>query len=190
MEQNVSEHISFNRLYQNYQKRFVRFANAYVRDWAVAEDIMVEALMYYWENRYHLGSDCNVPAFVLTTIKHKCLNYLRHQQVHEFFSVAEKEYFEWELHTRINSLEACEPHELLTEEIQRLVDQTLNRLPENTCKVFMLNRYEGKSYKEIALLMNLSEKGVDYHMQKALKQLRNRLQDYFPIYFIFFLGSH
>lgn len=40
---------SFNKLYNEYYDRFVRFANVYVRDAAIAEDIAVDALMYYWE---------------------------------------------------------------------------------------------------------------------------------------------
>ena len=40
---------SFNQLYKEFQRRFVRFANTYVRDLTTAEDITIEAMMYYWE---------------------------------------------------------------------------------------------------------------------------------------------
>ena len=42
---------SFNQLYKEFQRRFVRFANTYVRDLTTAEDITIEAMMYYWENK-------------------------------------------------------------------------------------------------------------------------------------------
>lgn len=38
---------SFNQLYKEFQRRFVRFANTYVRDLTTAEDITIEAMMYY-----------------------------------------------------------------------------------------------------------------------------------------------
>ena len=41
---------AFNQLFADYQGRFIRFANIYVRDIAVAEDFTIEALMQYWEN--------------------------------------------------------------------------------------------------------------------------------------------
>ena len=69
---------AFNQLFTDYQGRFIRFANTYVRDTVIAEDFVVEALMYYWENRKTLAPDSNVPAYILTIIKHKCLNYLQH----------------------------------------------------------------------------------------------------------------
>ena len=60
---------------------FLNFANTYVRDWDVAEDITTEALIYYWENRNTLSEVSNIPAYILTIIKNKSLNYLRHLQI-------------------------------------------------------------------------------------------------------------
>ena len=85
---------SFNQLYKEFQRRFVRFANTYVRDLTTAEDITIEAMMYYWENRQSLSEDSNIPAYILTIIKNKCLNYLRHQQIHEEYSDKIKDYWE------------------------------------------------------------------------------------------------
>ena len=39
--------------------------------------------MQYWENRNTLKADSNVPAYILTIIKNKCINYLQHIQVRE-----------------------------------------------------------------------------------------------------------
>lgn len=182
--------ISFNQLYKDYQTRFVNFANTYVRDWNVAEDITAEALIYYWENRNALSEVSNIPAYILTIIKNKSLNYLRHLQIQEERSENIKKYKEWELKTRIVSLEACEPYELLVKEIQELIQQTLDELPERTRKIFILSRYENKSYKEIAVLMNMTTKGVDFHISKALKVLQINLKDYFPLFLYFFMKSH
>ena len=44
-----SEIYSFNQLFTDYKGRFVHFANTYVGDSMVAEDIAIESLMYYWE---------------------------------------------------------------------------------------------------------------------------------------------
>ena len=99
-------------------------------------------------------------------------------------------YHEWELNTRIASLQACEPYELLTTEIEELVQQTLANLPEKTRQIFLLSRYENKSYKEIAALMNITPKGVDFHISKALKALQANLKDYFPLFLYFFIESH
>ena len=121
---------AFNQLFADYQGRFIRFANMYVRDMAVAEDFTIEALMQYWENRNTLKADSNVPAYILTIIKNKCINYLQHIQVREDASEHLKNHAEWELNTRISTLEACDPEELFTAEAQEIVNKTLATLPD------------------------------------------------------------
>ena len=131
---------AFNQLFADYQGRFIRFANIYVRDIAVAEDFTIEALMQYWENRNTLKADSNVPAYILTIIKNKCINYLQHIQVREDASEHLKNHAEWELNTRISTLEACNPEELFTAEAQEIVNKTLATLPEQTRRIFIMSR--------------------------------------------------
>jgi RNA polymerase sigma-70 factor (ECF subfamily) len=176
---NISADIkAFNQLYNDYRERFVRFAGSYVRDLAVAEDITVDALVYYWEKRHELPEDTNIPAYILTTIKHKCINHLEHLRVREEYSEKMKNHAAWELNLRISTLEACDPEEIFTKELQDAIDKVLASMPEQTRIVFQLNRYEDKSYKEIAMLLNITPKGVEYHISKALTILRSVLQKY------------
>jgi RNA polymerase sigma-70 factor (ECF subfamily) len=50
------------------------------------------------------------------------------------------------------------------------------------CKsVFILSRFEGKSYREIAEIMGISIKTVENQMSKALQILRKELQEYIPL---------
>ena len=60
----ASEIKAFNKLFADYHGLFVRFANTYLQDEAAAEDIAVEGIMYYWENRHSLSSDSNIPAYM------------------------------------------------------------------------------------------------------------------------------
>jgi RNA polymerase sigma-70 factor (ECF subfamily) len=167
-----------NNLFSDYRSRFVRFANTYIRNEAAAEDIVMEAIAQYWANRDLLRSDTNPPAYILTIVKNKCLNHIRHQRVHR--DAAEKIVgnYHWELQTRIASLKACEPDIIFTEEAQAIVDKTLASLPERTRTLFIMSRREYKSNREIASSFGMSVKGVEFHISKALKALRENLKDY------------
>ena len=141
----------FNRFFLEYQQRFIHFATTYVHDEAVAEDVVIESMMYYWENKEHLATDTNIPAYVLTAIKHKCIDYLRHRQLHQEVSDEISSLYAWELSNRILSLEEFEPNEIFTREIQELVDETLSTLPERTRHIFIMSRAL-KDYLPTALL--------------------------------------
>ena len=49
------------------------------------------------------------------------------------------------------------------------------RLPEKTCHVFLLHRFEGLTYREIADQVGLSRKSVEYHMGRALRGISRAL---------------
>ena len=175
----INELKTFNQFYTDYHERFVNFAFSYVRDLAVAEDIAVDSIMYYWERRQTLPDETNIPAYVLTTIKHKCINHLEHLRVREEYSEKMLDNAAWELNLRISTLEACDPEEIFSKEIQETVDKALASLPEQTSAIFRLSRYENKSHKEIANMMNVTTKTVEYHITKSLTSLRKILQKYF-----------
>ena len=95
----------------------------------------------------------------------------------------------WELSTRIATLEDFEPASVFTSEILEIVRKTLDSLPEQTRRIFVMSRYENKSHKEIAETVGITVKGVEFHITKATKVLRLTLQDYLPASILFFYFS-
>lgn len=180
MEQTL-EIKAFNKLFSDYHGLFVRFANTYIRDDIAAEDVAVEGIMYYWENRHSLASDSNIPAYILEVIKHKCLNYLRHQRVREDVEQRILDHQQRVNNLKIATLEACDPQEIFGAEAQRLIDEALEMMPEKTRQIFLMSRYENKTYNEIAVHFFLSVKSVEFHISKALKILKSKLKDYITV---------
>lgn len=180
-----AENRSFSQLFVDYQNRFVRFANSYVRDLATAEDIVSDAIIYYWENRNRLADDTNVPAYLLTAIKNKCLNQLQHIHVKDNAFTEILTNAQWDLELRIATLEALEPTELYTKEIHEMVHKALKKLPEKTQLIFRTSRFDHLSNKEIAEKFDISIKTVEAHITNALKLLRTELGDYLVIVLFF-----
>lgn len=176
----------FNQFFMDYQQRFVHFARTYVHDEAVAEDFVIDSMMYYWENKDRLSADTNVPAYVLTAIKHRCIDYLRRQQLHQDVSDEIARIYAWELSDRILSLQDFEPSEVFTAEIQEIVDRTLHNMPRQTREVFIMSRNQNKSHKEIAAALGISTKAVEFHISKSTRALRQSLKDYLPVCLLFF----
>ncbi|MES1249645.1 MAG: sigma-70 family RNA polymerase sigma factor [Chitinophaga rupis] len=64
-----------------------------------------------------------------------------------------------------------------------VLENTINSLPPRTQTIFRMSRYENKSVREIAHLLHLTEKAVEYHITKTLKLLRARLKGYLHFFF-------
>lgn len=169
---------NFNLLFNEYHGRFVCFAMGYIKDRQKAEDFVSEAFAAFWENYHQLSAETKPPAYIMTIIKNKCLNWLQHQQIEQRVTSELRNHSEWLLKTKISTLEACDPDFLFSNEIQRIITSTLNQLPRKTRTIFRMSRDEGLPYNVIAKRLNLSQKSIEYHISKTLDQLRNSLKDF------------
>ncbi len=177
----------FSKLFEEYKEPFTRFANSYVRDIVVAESLFVDSLVEYWQRRTTLPPDVNIPGYILTTLKNKALNYLRHQRVQDTASDYIKRQAHVELEFRINSLENFTTEQLFTEEIREIVRQTLESMPYKSRRIFEMSRFEHRRNTEIAQMLNISVKTVEFHISKILKVLRVNLKDYMLCFLVLFM---
>ena len=61
------------------------------------------------------------------------------------------------------------------------LDEALAMMSDKTRRIFIMSRYENKTYPEIAAYFSLSVKSVEFHISKALKILKVKLKDYMTI---------
>ena len=174
---------------QNYRRCFdrcVRFARSFVFDKAEAEAIASDALMVLWQKRGDGGVDFSAPLpFLFGVVRNKALNYLR-GRLREQNALGKQESIESkELALRIETLETSDPAAHYGADVQDIIRRTLSSLGEKTETAFRLSRFEGMSYKEIAKFTGASEKTVEYHVSRALRELRKKLKDYLPLIGIF-----
>lgn len=177
---------NFNSLYtKNYKKAFL-FTKSYVHDESVAEDIVAESFIKIWEKLKEEEIDYS-DYLLLSILKNKALNYLKHEEIKIDTINSLTDISKRELQLSISTLQACVPEEIFSNDVREIITKTLNVLPQQTRRIFNLSRFQYKGNKEIAQILNLSEKSIEYHISKALKVLRVNLKDYLPLfYFIFF----
>lgn len=164
---------AFRLLFYDFFSPLCVFAYRYVEEKATCEDIVQDTFFRIWKNRKSLDIHVSARNFLLTTVRNSCLDWLRKQAVEKRW---EEKFME-------------EPEEdtsdlYTTVELEYLLNQALDKLPEQISSTFRSNRFDGKTYTEIAEEKNISVKTVESYMTKALKHLRVELKDYLP----FFIG--
>lgn len=180
----------FGHLYNQYRQRFVLIARRYVRDRMVAEDIVADSFVSFWNNRKNIPSDTNLPAYILTIVKNNCLNWLHSQQIHMRIEQQLQTTQSRLIDSSIRSLEACDPERLFAGDVKTIVANAVANMPELTRMIFIKSRNEGKTYAEIAKECGISQRQVTSEIQKALAILRKDLKDYIPAgLLIFYLNN-
>ena len=64
---------------------------------------------------------------------------------------------------------------LVLKDYEEKLNNVLNKLPEKTRQIFLLSRRDGLKNKEIAEKMQLLEKSIEYHITKALLEIRKAI---------------
>lgn len=67
----------FGKLFISHRNSFVAIARSYVRDQAVAEDIVSECFTTFWDKRESIDIQTTPEAYIVRSVKNKCLNHLR-----------------------------------------------------------------------------------------------------------------
>ena len=129
--------------------------------------------MKFWEHRQNYELKVSLKSYLFRAVRNNCIDYLKHEQIKSKYQNLETEKYKQQSITHTNSLEVKELHEK--------IEQAIENMPKQRKKIFKMNRFKGKKYREIAEELGISIKTVEAQMGSALKFLRNELQLYLKL---------
>lgn len=135
----------------------------------LAEEAVADVFIELWKRRSYLDIKDNVKAYLFKMVRNISLNVIRKN------SVLVDSFNEQE----IKQFSISPEQEFITKENTASIEDLLFVIPEPAKTVFLMNREENFSYKEIADILKISVKTVESHMGKALKLLRLALEKSF-----------
>jgi RNA polymerase sigma-70 factor (ECF subfamily) len=172
---------SFELVFKKFYKVMCVYAESFVREKPMAEEIVSDIFYKIWENRESLNITKSLQAYLFTSVHNSSIKYLEHLKVL-------KKYNEFASRALQNSelLYSSNEHypiaNLISKEAEKEIVSAIQSLPEQCRQVFCMQRFNDMSYEEIANKLNISINTVRTQMMRALKKLRESLKDYLPLY--------
>lgn len=178
----------FDTLYAEYQPRFVVIAHSYIRDWDLAEDLVNDSFLSFWEKRTSLLlDDKKIPPYILGILRYKCIDALRERQTQIKARQTIYSHESRNIQANLNALEDCDlAKTLFRQEIEEIFRRRLAEMPELSAQIFIANRFEAMTYQQIADRYGISTRKVTREIQRCLKLLREDLGDYLPLVMLVF----
>jgi len=165
----LQSEIDFEDLFKDHYKRLVAVAKAYCNRIDIAEEIVQEVFIDYWEKKKWNQNIDNLPAYLKKAVVYKSIDLIRKQKRNP-----EQDGLEIIDDITINGDLTAEDI-LISQENYSFLKEEIQKLPERTRQVFMLSRFEKLSYKEISEHLDITDKTVEYHISKALKTIKEAL---------------
>ena len=131
-----------------------------------AEDIVQDTLIKVWDRRFEWVSIDSIEAFSLTVCRNLSLDRLRKKENSndslEDVNIAEP-------------VASSNPQDrMIQEDRVSLVRQIIDSLPEKQRSCMQLRDFEGKSYKEIAQVLDITEEQVKVNIFRARQMVKQK----------------
>lgn len=182
------QYIDFEQIYLSYFSKMKRFAQEYVLSDEDAENIVQDVFLDLWEKKELLPLPLNILAYLFTSIKNKCIDFLRHKILQKGIVSKMQEEYKLTLQLKYYSLEELDEAFFEKDDVECAISKAINSLPERCREIFLKSKIEGKKQKEIAEEMNVSINTVETQMGIAYKKLRSELKEFFPLFvFLYYL---
>jgi RNA polymerase sigma-70 factor, ECF subfamily len=169
---------AFSRLFDGYYAALCFFAAKYLGDMDLSRSLVQQVFVDLWVKREKTDIAISVKSYLYRSVKNRCIDHLR------------KERNTSEISKSVENFSQMPFRDLVEEaELNDRINTSINKLPEKCREIFLLCRFEGLKYAEIAQKLNISVKTVEMQMGIALKKLRESLSDYQMINLLVFVHS-
>ena len=135
---------------------------------ADAEDVVQETMMKVWNRREQWEQIESMEAFCLAICRNQAVDKTRKMGFYD-------QSLETDVYDAPDNSHAANPEEQAIQQDRiKLVRQIIDNLPEKQRSVMQLRDFEGKSYKEIAAILEISEEQVKINIYRARQVIKQK----------------
>lgn len=166
---------AFNEIYKIYSNRIYLFSCKLLHDKYLAEEIVQDVFFKLWQYKSNIKDNLSFDSFIFTITYNQIRKYFRRKKIIEKFISSENTIVE---NYKLNV-------DYIT--LSKIIENLIEKLPEQRRKIFVKSRIEGLSNDEIAIEMKISKKTVENQLTSALKFMRTNLEKYLKFVLLIFL---
>ena len=166
---------AFDVLIKRYSEDMHHTARLYLKGCAEIEDVVQEAASQAFHHIDRLRDADQFPSWLRAIVRNRCLSHLRSRRSHWSY---EEETREGATHIQVDeSYWGGQPfpapdQNLIDQEETHWVQVAVGQLSEKNRSVTSLHYFEGKSYEEIAAVLDVSLSTIEGRLYRARKQLK------------------
>lgn len=133
-----------------------------------AEDIVQDTLLKLWQKRDELEDVANLEAFALTSARHLAIDRKERMENRNVSLDDDK-------HDRPDDSHTGAEQQMMQQEGTAFISRMVSLLPEKQRTILHLRDVEGKSYKEIAELLSITESDVKVTLFRARNEVKEKI---------------
>lgn len=157
----------FDALYKEYYKKLFILSFRYTRNQELAEEVVHDVFLKIWNRSDNLKINQSLSSYLSKAVVNTSLNVLSSQKRES----ANFSRYEIELSQNTDDYNEAE----ILEKKLLMIEQAMDRLPEQCKKILLMSKFEKLKQQEIADKLNISIKTVKNHLTYAFKKIRETI---------------
>lgn len=167
VEEEMEELVDIERIIKEYGDSLLRMCMLYLKDRALAEDVVQETLIKVYQNYPSFNNEASEKTWIMRIAINTCKNYMRTS----WFSRVK-------VGMDLEGISGIKVDEnLLEQEVHRQILQEVAQLRHTYKEVILLYYYQEMTIKEIAEILGVKEGNVKVRLQRAREKLSTRLKE-------------
>lgn len=162
-------HKAFEVVFIAYYGKTKAFIYGYIKSEPDAEELTEDLFVNLWINHLSIDTAKSFDSFLHTIARNAALNFLKHKYVQDTYLS----------NARNQEYGSTSEEDLIAKELGLLIDDTVEGMPKQRRKIYMLSRNEGLSNDEIATRLNTTKRNVESQLSLALKEIRKAISCFF-----------
>lgn len=162
------DHEAFRELYDYYAPQLYRFVYSSLRNHEDGKEIVQNVFTKLWIIRSKVKVDTSFQSFLFTIARNLLFNFVKSKYYTSILS-------SYDVDELVDDSGALDFHRLDSELVDQ-VNELIKLLPEKRREIFLLNKFYGLTYREIADKLNISENTVDTQIRRSLSSLRSGMK--------------
>jgi len=160
----------FEKIYVAYYNKLFRLSLSIVKSEEIAEEVYDDVMLNIWEKRKELNEINNFTVYLYVSIKNASLRYLSRSSKISKVNISD-------ITIDIEDMTPTAQERLIAIEFMDKINSVIAQLSPQCKLVFKLVKEDGLKYKEVAEILDISVKNVEYHMGNALKKISTTISE-------------
>ncbi|HEX2937009.1 MAG TPA: RNA polymerase sigma-70 factor, partial [Bacteroidales bacterium] len=132
-----SDHSAIQWLYKKYYIGLCVYANRFIKSKSASEEIVQQTFFKLWDKRDKLDIKESIQAYLFTTVKNKCLNYIKHEQiVNRYNQTISQALYESEEYMAVSQETGLSI--FIARELEQKITTAIDNLPEQCREIFKM----------------------------------------------------
>lgn len=173
---------AFQLLVGRFQQKVIKTAFHFLGNMEDAEDLSQDIFLEIIRSMHTFRNNSTLDTWIYRIAVNRSINLLKKNKRRDIFIRLESILGLSKNHRSLEPSTDEQSEEQTANENQKLLHDSIAKLPENQRIAFVLHKFDDQSYKQVAMVMDLSLSAVESLIHRAKQNLQTQLTPHFPEY--------